>query len=246
MIAEPKVYEYKTSPIEMKRRKKAFITFAISLFLSICIFLIDYITSAPGVLLPIITFLAILLVFAVIAFNKFEKRTSLRIYLSERAIEWKSKNQSKQYMLADIKGLRIKRKSKGTIREIKIHMRGSNSLYINGLDDLCSFEANLLSKIQSVNTSTFREPIDFDHPWFYAFFGTFIGLCTTALFRLLALMSVNHIRNLQIFVACFTVGLGSYWIWCKPIKGSYGAKHADIIFGISLIVIGGLIFYLAK
>lgn len=136
----------------MDRRKRAFATLAISLFLSICVFSCDFVIALPEILGPSLLIFAMVLMLLIVFFNKIlDNQSYLRISLSESELEWKFKNSRQKYVLPDIKSLRIKRTTKGFIREIRIGLSGMKYLFINGLEDFEKFKDDVTSTINNVH-----------------------------------------------------------------------------------------------
>lgn len=237
--------EYLTSKEEMNRRKRAFTTLAISLFISISILSIDFLIFTPEIAFPLLLLLSIILIVLRFIFQKsLEKQEYLRIYISNNELEWKFKNYSQKCALSNVKSIRIKRTTRGTIREIRIDIPSKTSLFINGLDRFEQFEEDLINTInKDIKISNFTEPIDFDHPLYYVFFGTLVGIVSNVLFRLLPLISQKSIKYMQFLNACFIVVLGIYWVISKPVTGRYGNRHmvTDYLFGLLMIALGALI-----
>lgn len=243
--------EYKTSKNEMNRRKRAFITLSISLFLSICIFSLDAIISLPEILVPTLIIFAIILILLIVRVNKtLDNQACLRICLSDSKLEWKFKdpNNSSKCLLSDIESIRIKRTTKGLLREIRIVISGMKFLYINGLEFFEEFIDDLISKNENVKIIKFKESINFDHPLYYVFFGMVVGIVTTLLFRLIPLISENNIKYVQLSLACFIIFAGMSFVINKPVRGRYGNKNviADYICGILFLVTGVIVLISSK
>jgi len=236
--------EYSSSRKEMNRRKKAFVTLIICFYLSTCVFLVDYIILIPEIFVPILIILALIFIVLIVFFNMIlERQSYAKIHLSESKIERKFKNTSESYALNDIESLRIKRTTKGLIREIKIGLSGSNFIFINGLEDFESFNSELVNRIKNIPIVHYKEFIDFDHPLYYVFFGTIVGITQSLLFRLIPLLDSNNIIVVQLFIACFIIILGTVWAIIKPIRGRYGRKNiiTDYLFGLVLVIVGIII-----
>jgi hypothetical protein len=241
--------EYNTSVSEMNRRKKAFLTLSVSMFISINISFYGFFPSYFQGILPFVVILALFLTITVLFFNRFLDRSkSIKINISNQNISKKWFNKNDIYDIKLISCVKIKRTTSNLIREIKLTVSGARPLYINGLDKFEEFNNRLLSSLNTeVKIYKTKEPIDFDHPLFYVFLGTIVGISSILFLKVLFIYS-NYIWLFQILVACFSIVVGIYWLFSKPITGRYGLnkKIVDNVMGSSFIIIGIALMFISK
>jgi hypothetical protein len=241
--------EYNSSVSEMNRRKKAFLSLSISLFISANLSFFSFFLSYFQLTLPFVAILALFLTFTVLYFNRFlERSKSLKINISDQKIEKKWFNKNDVYDIKLISCVKIKRTKSNLIREIKLMVSGARPLYINGLDRFEEFNNSLLSSLnEDVKIYKTKEPIDFDHPLFYVFLGTLVGISSILFLKVLFIYS-NFIWLFQLLVACFAIVVGIYWLFSKPIAGRYGLnkKIVDNVMGSVFIIIGFALMIISK
>jgi hypothetical protein len=241
--------EFKSSIGEMNRRKIAYLTLSISFFISISISSIGFFLSYLQLVLPFMAILALFLAFAVFSFNRFLNRSkSIKINISDENIEkiWLNKNDI--YDIKSIKSVRIKRTTANLIREIRFVISGVRPFYVNGLDRFEEFNNRLLLILdKDVKIYKLKEPIDFDHPLFYVLLGTLVGIFSILFLKILFIHS-DYIRLFQLSTACFTIIVGIYWLFSKPITGRYGQNKIfiDNVMGILFIIIGFALVFISK
>jgi ABC-type multidrug transport system fused ATPase/permease subunit len=217
--------EYITSIDEMTRRKKAFISLEISMFLSIIIFSFNIVTLYPVLSILTLGILVVLMIMFRFFTNRIlNKQSHIKVRIFDNEIEKVFINSSEKHLLSNIQSVRIKRTSKGLIREIKFNIIGSNPLFINGLEDFEDFNNDLFRKTPNIEIIKFKEPIDLDHLLFYPILGTIIGTVTSIVLNLLTLINEATLKYLRFSLACFIILFGIYFILKKPVKGRYGDK----------------------
>ena len=241
--------EYNSSVSEMNRRKKAFLSLTISLFISANISFFILFISYFQLILPFVIIIALFLTFTVLYFNRFLDRSkSIKINISDQKIEKKWFNKNDIYDIKLISCVKIKRTTSNLIREIKLMVSGARPLYINGLDKFEEFNDCLLSSLnKDVKIYKIKEPLDFDHPFFYVFLGTIVGVSSILFLKFLLIYS-NYIWLFQILVACFVIVVGIYWLFSKTITGRYGLnkKIVDNVMGSVFIIIGFALMIMSK
>ncbi len=243
------VQEYFTSKGEMKRRKDVFAKMTISFFITICLLSFSYIIELPQIVVPLLmAFITVIILLIILVNHILNKQSNYRVYLSEKEIERKFGNASKKYLIKDIKSIRIKRTTKGLIREIRFRMSGTEMFHINGLDEFEKFNEEIFQVIkEDTQVDYFKEPpIDFDHPMYYVFFGPVLGVISTLFFRLLLAVGENNIGYIQLIIACYIIFVGMFYIIGKPTRSRYGDKNkkTDYIFGAVFLVLGILFILL--
>jgi hypothetical protein len=241
--------EYNSSISEMNRRKKAFLTLSISLFISVNISFFIFFHSYLQLVLPFIVTLGLFLTFAILFFNRFLDRSkSIKINISDQKIEKKWFKKNDTYVIKLISSVKIKRTTANLIREIQLVISGVRPFYINGLDRFEEFNNRLLSSLEKdVKIYKIKEPIDFDHPLFYVLLGIIVGVSSILFLKVLFIYS-NYIWLFQLLVACFALVVGIYWLFSKPITGRYGLnkKIVDNVMGTLFIIMGFALVIISK
>lgn len=241
--------EYNSSVSEMNRRKKAFLTLSVSFFISLNISFLVFFLSYFQLVLQFDAILALFLALIVLYFNQFlEHSKSIIINISDQKIEKKWFNKNDIYDIKLISCVKIKRTTSNLIREIKLMVSGARPFCINGLDRFEEFNSRLLSSLdKEVKIYKIKEPIDYDHPLFYVMFGTIVGISFILILKLLVIYS-NYFWLFQFLFACIVIVIGIYWLFSKPIAGTYGRhkKIVDNVMGTLFIVIGFALMIILK
>lgn len=233
---------YTTSMLELNRRKKAFANLITCTYIGICVSAPDFIISSPEIALPVATLLALLFcILRGVANKTIMKQKIATVTLSNEFLERNLQDSSDQISLKDIKSLYIKSTVKHCPREIKITFANHKTLHINALEEFEQFTEELTGLLpKGIPVRKFKEPLDYDHPLFYVFFGLLYGVVTTTVIRLSLQLHIKDFRYLQLSVAVLLLVFGILWIIQKPGRGRYGKKGAtgDYIFGIITICAG--------
>jgi len=241
--------EYKASKSEMNRRLNAFMRLIICFYISASICNIDFIIKRPFSSLPILIISAIALFLIWITFkNTFRMESEKKVYLSETELLRYFKKSQEKHLVKDITDVQIKRTTYKTIREIKIGIADSNNIYINGLENLEQFKNDIVRLAPDIPIKEISEPIDYDHPMYYVFFGATTGAVLSGLLRLVALYGEFIIKYVQIASAAILVAVGVFWILYKPMQSRYGSKKTiqDDIMGLFFIFAGAAILIASK
>ena len=176
---------YKTSGKEMDRRKAAFRTFCLSMFISTIMLSYDVIIAAPEISLAIMAGAAILFVlsYRLLAKN-FEDQKQLEIHITEDILERAAAKSSGSYLFSEINYVRIKRTVKGNIKEIEIKTSKNQTIYINGLENFELFAKDLISRVKSDTVRMeYHDKFDFNRLMFYILFGLAAGILLACLIR---------------------------------------------------------------
>jgi hypothetical protein len=175
-----------------------------------------------------------------LTYRVLDRQSYLQVSLSDNELKRNFKNASESYLLSDIKSIRIKRTTRGLIREIKLNIIGDTAIFINGLEDFETFKDDLIKSTKHIKVINYKETIDFDHPLYYVFFGAITGTISTLLFKSMFLISESNIKYVQVSIDGFIIIMGLFWIISKPIRSRYGNKNiiSDYIFGLLILIIG--------
>ena len=160
-------------------------------------------------------------------------------------LKGKLKKSEEIYLFKDIKKLSIKRTSKGYIREIKVLLKDGNAIFINGLNDFESLKEKLINNCNKcIKIKEINEPIDFDHPFFYLFFGFIVSSISTIFIRLIAGLNSSNLEIIYLSVLFYNLIISVFVILIKPISRRFGktTQITDYILGI-LIFLADVILY---
>lgn len=163
---------YLISLCEMKRRKKAYTTLIVSLFFGIVLPLYDQFLNYQILLSFSFAILAsVLIVSRILLFRSFRDFEKIKVLLTDTEIVRITFKTKTQYSFNMITGVWIKKTVRNQIREIKIATNTKSKIYITALENFNEFRNILLIKLSGLkNVKEFKEPIDFDHPFYYVFF----------------------------------------------------------------------------
>jgi len=225
--------EFTISIIEINRRKKAFATLSASLLCGL--FLSALILQYPLSLYVYLLVAGALTIINVMLFFLFDYMKRIKIRFTGQAMERITPKNTEIYPIDNITGVKIKRTSHTTIREIYIYCRGEKNVFISALDQFEAFLEHLQNTLSpDVTVKKIREVIDFDHPLFYALLGlpiSFAGLWFTR-----SIMTIDYARMkiLLLIISVYLLGVGLYFLWKKPIAKRFGdkKKYSDYLFGL--------------
>ena len=203
------VSEYGVSLKEIVRRKKAFTALVMSIWFGLVIFAFSI-------------FLFISRILTIKALNDF---SHIRFLINDEKIKRVVKKSEEIILFRDIVKLKIKRTTKGYIREIKIGLKEGNDIFVNGLNDFEKFKEKVINHCsKSIIIKEMNELIDFDHPFFYIFFGFAVSSISTTFIRLMAGLNASNSQTLYLIVLLYNLIISIFIILTKPISGSYGQK----------------------
>jgi len=243
-----KLIEYNISLKEIDRRKKAFTTLIISIWFGLIISAFDFIIS--NILLSVIfllTFAIFLYISRVLTIKSLNYFSQIRFLVNDESIERKTKKSEEIYLFKDITKLSIKRTSKGYIREVGVLLKDGNSIFINGLNDFESFREKLINNCsKSIKIKKINEPIDFDHPFYYLFFGFIVSSISTMFIRLIAGLNSSNLEIIYLTLLFYNLIVSLFIILAKPISRRFGktTQITDYILGILIFVTDVILYFL--
>jgi len=230
---------------EMARRKRAYTTLSLSVFLSATVCSIDYLVSEPLVAIPCVVSIGLtLLLTRYLTHRSTDRFGARRVVLSETSVANVSDATESDIGYADVRFMRVKKTVKGTIREIVLKTSDGTRFGLSGISDFDRLRTELTNRLgNDVKVSELREPIDFDHPWFYVFFGGLVGCSASGLFRLAPHLTYGTLRLFNIATSIFVLSVGIFWMLTRPGVATYGRRvlAVDITFGAILVCIGLLL-----
>ncbi len=236
------------SELEINRRRKAFFSLILSLFISVSLTLklvLDMPTSL--LFLSMTVFAFVLLVGWLLMQKAFHLFGKIVIVLTDEYIERKTVKGNEKIYLTDIFAISIKKTVKKKIREIKI-MTKKKVLYLNGLVNMDNLYQSLEKMVSpEVKVTQRQESIDFDSKYFYPILGLLVGSGIIWLINLI--ISSYHQSYFRILLLSFMVcslALGGYFVFTKPISKSHGLRFrkVDIAIGIIFIILWMGLLYL--
>jgi hypothetical protein len=244
--------EFSISKSEIARRKRAYLTLSGYWLLGSVIFALIG-SEEVGLIFHIILISFIIVVLFLIGFYTFKllnMYVGTTVTLASTFLERTTRKSKDRLLYEDIEIIRLKRTTKGYIREIKILSKKIGTLYINGLDNFEEFKTQLLTKSdllskRKVCVKDFREPLEFDHPSFYTILGLIIGFLSEMFFTWLCNIKINSIHIFISGVSGFSVITGILLLFQRPISSRYGNKLASIDYLVSLLIVsfGLFIFF---
>ena len=241
------VSEYSVSSKEIVRRKKAFTTLIMSIWLGLVISAFDFILSHLFFsAVFIFAFSIFLYVSRILTIKALDYFSQIRFLVNDEKIKRVMKKSEEIILFSHIVKLKIKRTTKGYIREIKIGLKDGNSIFVNGLNDFEQFKEKIINNCsKSIKIKETNESIDFDHPFFYIFFGFAVSSISTTFIRLMAGLNSFNLGILYSTVLFYNLILSIFIILTKPISRSYGQKKqsADYILGGLIFLIDVILFF---
>lgn len=240
--------KYTISREEIDRRKKAFNSFILALFFSVSLTL-RFLLEMPFslFLLSNALFACILLIGWVLMQKAFLAFVQIEVNLSDETLERKTFASTEKIFGRDIVALSIKKTIHKKIREIKITTQKIR-FYLNGLENMEDlFRA--LKKMVSPGTkiSEWKEPIDFDSPYFYPILGVILGSGGVWLLSLLIhSLNQSYFRMMKISLTVLALALAIYFVFTKPLSKSHGKRfrRVDRAIGILFLILWLGLLYL--
>jgi hypothetical protein len=236
MRADPETRaRFSMSIEELRRRERAFDRLGLSTVLSLSVCSADLLTKHLAQAATAIGTVGALFLLSRLWLAAGNRRFATTTWSIEPGILCRDDGRSRhQYQLSSIRGVQAKRTTNGVIREIKVTFDAGSPVFVNGLEDPESFRNRLRSLTEMATQTELREPLDFDHPWFYAALGVALGVMTAVIERVLLSGPQVDGRWVYGLLAAYSLGFGVYWLRAKPISGRYGARALAWDRGIAL------------
>lgn len=226
----------------MQRRLRAYTTLIVSLLCGIALSSIDYLFRAPTIWFVYLAGLALCLALSRLALNRsLRSYSQLELRLSDSSIERIRGGTSENYPLASVVGLRIVRTNRKSIREITARLSNGRRLSMNAVEDFGRLEQELRSRLPAnVSIAEAREPLDYDHPVFYAVFGAITGLAFTLAVRAMSGLSEKGLKWASLGIAGYAFILGAWVMVSRPLSQRYGPKSrfGDFVLGLFALLAG--------
>ncbi len=230
---------YTISTKEIARRKRDFAKMLLFLYSTTILTLIDLIISHPATAIPYLIGFAIFFTFLILLTNRtLTKQSKWKIHLSDTQIDRQLGTVHDTYSIKSIKSIRIKRTAKNLIRNISCTLSSGKHIDFSALNHFDDFNTRIQHLGQTAKISDFKEShIDFDNPWWYVFFGSFLGIIFGIIIRLYLSSNTNSLRIAGFATSSFITVVGVLLIWKRPSQREYGRKnHFDLILGPILII----------
>ena len=231
--------KYTISKKEMSRRLKAFSTLSASLTAGVI--LASFVLRFS---VPVIAYFCIVFVFVlteVLLFKLFDSLSRVIVIISDKRLERVNGGKSENYIIADIKEIRIKRTKRNIIREIHISFPDGKGIFISALEEFEDFISTLTSRLgKDVVIKKIREPIDFDHPLFYSVLGFPISFACILLFKTVTHVDFFKMKGIIFIFFIYLFSVGIYFLIKKPLSQRYGNKNypADYVVGLFMVCCG--------
>lgn len=231
---------------EINRRKRAFLSLILSLFLSVTLSL-KILLDLPylELFLSMTVFAAFLLICRLLMEKAFHSFRKINIVLTDGYVERLTQKGNEIVYYKDIDTISIKKTIHKNVREIKIKSK-DKQLYLNGLAEMNDLSRTLHNQVSKDTKIIQRsEWIDFDSKYFYPILGILIGSGAIFLFSSMINSDIHSIRVVMSTFLVFVTGLGVYFIFTTPISKSHGPRFRvpDIVIGKIFVLLGlGLLF----
>ncbi len=238
--------QYIISQREILRRKKAFTSLLTSLLVSGILFSIDLmIYNVQTSLMVIVFFVIVFYTSRIFTFRYFTRLLQTKITLSKTFIEKEFIKSKTRCNYDDIEYIRIKKTSKGNIREIRIISKNNTDIVINGLHEFEKFACELTGKAGNKSIRQIKEPIDFDHPFFYPILGMAVSFIFVFGMKYSAELKYQSIRLILYFILMLNCIISLYFIVAKPLSKSLDNDkiNLDYVFSLSVIIINIIMYF---
>lgn len=237
--------QFETSKKEINRRKWAFATLLVSLFVGLILASVMF--CFPIHLFGYFLIAAAFLVICILTFRFLNSILNMKLRISDQTIERIGIGPVEKYLISEIDEMKVKRRINGEIREMYLWLNGKG-LFLTAFEG--SFDAiknDLFRNLRkNAVVSEIREPMNFDHPLFYPVLGLLIGFSSIYFFRFLFRASSIQVQVILFLFSIFLIALGVYFVYKKPISARNNRARfmADVVFGLCMICFGVSMFFL--
>lgn len=229
--------EYKTSAVEIKRRKTAYFALAISIVIGTFLSSKMYSVSLPTFLYG--SELIALTLLGALSFFFFKKISRMNITLSANALWRTAGTHQEKYLFSQIEKIYIKWTTRHTLREVYIWMTDGRSVFLTGLQNFKQLRQELLSKVdRKAEVHEWREPLDFDSQLFYPLLGLLISNMSVLSFKKIIQLNPRQLRLGLVAFAGYLFIFSGYFFLVAPISKRSGnhTKIQDVITGIVMLI----------
>lgn len=226
---------------EIRRRQRAFTVLVVSSLSALAVGSLSFAIRQPFVWVSTMSALSFFLAVARWLTLRWLRRLEhVRYRLDAEELQFLSGNVVRRCILKDVTRIYVKRTTSATIREIRIRCGKNSQLFISGIQEFEFFRQALMARCQGAVTVEWREPIDFDHPLFYFFFGLVVGGFGAVTFHVMAGFDAVDLRIFALFIALVELPLGLLLLLKKPLTIRLGlrARRAEVVFGMVVVAFG--------
>lgn len=169
-----------------------------------------------------VVFFLVLLISNAWIYIFFKSLLKMRITLSEKLLERKRNNKKEKFEINDICRIKIKKTTKGHVREIYVDLKNKKNIIINGLENFDKFVESLIEKVNKKAIIKYiYEPLDFDSIFFYPTLGIILSFFTVYLFRFLATLDEKATPIVLYGLLTYIFLVVAYFVISKPISKRY-------------------------
>lgn len=238
---------YRISQQEITRRITAFTALLASFFASLVVFsvlvfpqfAIGYFLTFILILIALFSLFVLFRILTIRFFRNFEKT---RVLLTTTHLERITAASHELFPLREISGIKIKKTSRGNIREMGICLSdGRGYRYLDGMNDFKLLSKQLIRNCgKTVWVKETTEPLDFDHPAFYPVLGVLTGVVSVLTLKVIVGMSTENIRYFHLATSVLTCIIGGYFLLQTPLAVRYGnaSKRSDFLWGFLFLAAG--------
>lgn len=241
--------EYRISQNEIERRIKAITLLTVSWPLGFVITGLLFWRENLGLLgIFLLGIILILIMFRIYTARFLNHFLKTRINSADEFLEKIGPNFQEKVLIKDINKIIIVKTATKNIREIRVYHE-KKVIIFNGVDNFKEFVEELIKKCgKNVSLKIIKEPIDYDHPLYYLYFGLLVGFASVFFLKWISFLSSSGtgLNVLSYVISGYVSIMGLYFIIGKPLSKRYGKKsyRADFIWGL-LLILGAVIIFIS-